>query len=958
MPFQPLNAITERSASVRFQSANKNIFRVLLSLASAALLIRVAGMLNQIVVSGNFGAGATMDSYFVASILPLSMAQLVISAIEASVIPAYARVRTHDGIKQTSALFSTLLNVLLVGTILVTVVMLFFHQQLIIMLAPGLDAFRIGLASSLFYFIFPAFALMVIIGYIECILNMENQFGLPAYAGMLVPLTTAVFVLALGKSLGVVTLCVGMVLGLCIQLVVFILRIRHTGLSYRPVINLHNPEVRTAFMVAWPALLSAFLLGQANPVVDQIFASSLPAGSISALNYSLKLVSVPAGVIFTSAGRAMLPYLSRQASIQDMKSFKETVRLYFWILGIGTTVLAIFMIFLAHPIVQILFQRGAFTAEDTNLTAITLAGFLIGLTPLALSFITTKAFSALGKTQMLMRISIFSMIANAAFDYIFARWWQSFGIALATSAVYFCAVIIQFFVLQRLIGKLDLFVLPHDIVNVASAIQEGMNKFYARWLDWKGEHLARFRIPYSVRRQIVRGGLIFAVFTAGAIGVIENSLYTLRVAFGSVVMLVLLRYHYVLLLAWVFVNAINGLPAFRGSNVLIGLTIPTLLSMAFLPTKETLKRMSALIFLLAYLLWMFAGIGISPIVVVPFLNEWVFRMNDIAISVLVINVVTTRRRLTGLIDAILLLSTCIALYGIYGYLIRQNGGSDPTTSFRISSIFDAVTTLAIFLSLVIPLALYRTLTLQGFKRIVGSMVTIVLLVALGLTFTRSALIGVPLGIMTMILFLPSRKMKIKLFGSFLALAIITVLLETIGHFPIFARFFQPDVATLNGRTDLWQALLANLDLTRPLGSGFDASNVLLIKLQVQDINGLIDVAPHNILLSTLYDQGVIGAILITLVFVSLAVNIISGMRKTTGGHRLLFVTVLAAFVSVFPQALDSNNFWTQVFIIYFWIVMALPFALCCSTLEQLPEIHDQTLAGGRGTIYGGNTTMT
>jgi murein biosynthesis integral membrane protein MurJ len=955
MPSQPLNATAERSAAVRLQSVNKNIFRVLLSLASAALLIRVAGMLNQIVVSGNFGAGAVMDSYFVASILPLSMAQLVISAIEASVIPAYARVHTQDGRKQTSALFSTLLNVLLVGTVLLTVVMLFFHQQLIIMLAPGLDAFRTELASSLFYLIVPAFGLMVIIGFLECILNMENQFGLPAYAGMLVPLTTAVFVLALGKSLGILILCVGMVLGLCIQLVVFILRIRHTGLSYRPTINLHNPEVRATFIVAWPALLSAFLLGQANPVVDQIFASSLPAGSISAINYSLKLVSVPAGVIFTSAGRAMLPYLSRQASIRDMKAIKETVRLYFWILGIGTTVLALFMILLAHPIVQILFQRGAFTAEDTNLTAITLTGFLIGLTPLALSFLTTKAFSALGKTHMLMRISIFSMIANAVFDYIFARWWQSFGIALATSAVYFCAVIIQFFVLQRIIGKLDLFVLPHDIVNVASAILEGINKYYARWLNWKGEHLARLR---SVRKQIVRSGLVVAVFTAGAIGVIENSLYTLRVAFGSVVMLVLLRYHFVLLLAWVFINAINGLPAFRGSSILIGLTIPTLLSMAYLPTKETLKRMSALIFLLVYLLWMFAGIGISPVGVVPFLNEWVFRLNDIAISVLVINILTTRRRLTGLIDAILLVSTCIALYGIYGYIIMQNGGSASTTSFRISSIFDAITTLAIFLSLVIPLALYRTLTLQGFKCIVGSMVTIILLVALGLTFTRSALISVPLGIMTMILCLPSRKMKIRLLGGFLALAIITVLLETVGHVPIFARFFQPDVATLNGRTDLWQALLANLDLTKLLGNGFGASDVLLTRLQVQDINGLIDVAPHNILLSTLYEQGVIGAILITLVFVSLAVNIISGMRKTTGGHRLLFVTVLAAFVSVFPQSLDSNNFWTQVFIIYFWIVMALPFAVCCSTPEQLPQIYDETFAKGNSTINRDNTTIT
>src|SRR6266853_5101897 len=97
-------------AAIKLKSANKYIFRALLSIASAALLIRIMGMFNQVVVSARFGAGATMDAYFVASTLPVLMAQLITGAVESSVIPVYARVRSKGRKEDASILFSSLLN--------------------------------------------------------------------------------------------------------------------------------------------------------------------------------------------------------------------------------------------------------------------------------------------------------------------------------------------------------------------------------------------------------------------------------------------------------------------------------------------------------------------------------------------------------------------------------------------------------------------------------------------------------------------------------------------------------------------------------------------------------------------------------------------------------------------------------------------------------------------------------
>src|SRR6202035_110535 len=118
-------------------------------------------------------------------------------------------------------------------------------------------------------YIFPILLFMTINSFLECLLNSEGQFSWPAYAGMLVPLTTACLVLLGGSSEGVVVLCIGTLLGQLAQLAVIIYRARKAKLVYRPVMDLHNTALQTVLIVAWPALLGA-LISQASPLVDQI----------------------------------------------------------------------------------------------------------------------------------------------------------------------------------------------------------------------------------------------------------------------------------------------------------------------------------------------------------------------------------------------------------------------------------------------------------------------------------------------------------------------------------------------------------------------------------------------------------------------------------------------------------------------------------------------------------------
>ncbi len=901
---QSFSGTTGQMAAIAIKSANTKIFRALMSIASAALLIRIMGLLNQVVVTDRFGEGAAMDAYIIASTLPLLIAQVINGTVQISVIPVYTRIRTRGRKEEASRLFSTLLNLSLLGSAALTAGLLLFHTAVIHITAPALDPLRIQLASNLSLIIYPVLLLMVVIGFLECILNAEGQFGWPAYAGLLVPLITALLVFILGKSQGIVMLCIGMLLGLILQLGIFILRIRKAGITYHPVLELHNPALRAVCIAAWPALLASFI-SQISPLTDQVFASFLSVGSISALNYALKLNSVPIGVIFASVGRAALPYLASQAGINDLKGLKKTLHLYTWVVGIGTAALSLLIIVLAHPLVQILFQRGAFSADDTNRTAITLVGFAIGLVPMSVIFILTQAFSALGKTRILLLMSAYNVVANAVFDFIFAHLWQSQGIALATSIMYFGGMFIEFALLQKALGPLNMFTPPAEVKKM-------LKKFF---------NLPLFR---QILLPIVLAILVFAI---GIFGIFQNAAYTLRISLGSGIVLLFLRYRYALLLTWVMINVFIGssIPFFNGNNLDTGLTIPTLLLLTCFPLGQIFKRMPSSFILLMYLLWVLASIGISSLSLGTFITSWLVLFDYVAVGILAIVVTTTQQRLLRLIDAILLVSLFVAGYGIYSYFTRQNGVIDPTTLlFRTFSIFGSAPTCGTFFSIIIPLAFYRLLMLRGLKIVVGLVVIGVLLLALVLTFARSAFVTIPISIIIMACFLPSRKLKVSLFSCIVAIGCIAWLIAVVGNIPIFDRFFNSDISTLNGRTYLWQAVLQHFDATQLLGNGFQASTILLTNLRV-GYRGLIATDTQNLYISVLFDSGIIGLGLLLLLFATLFINIIRGIRTTTGHRRMLFATALAVFLSIVIQSFASSDIWISSVGIYFWLIMVLPF---------------------------------
>jgi O-antigen ligase len=351
--------------------------------------------------------------------------------------------------------------------------------------------------------------------------------------------------------------------------------------------------------------------------------------------------------------------------------------------------------------------------------------------------------------------------------------------------------------------------------------------------------------------------------------------------------------------------------------------------------------MPALTLFLAFLLWILLGIGVSPLDHGSFLKQWTLFVDYVAVAVLTINVLSTRQRMSRFIDILLVVPLVMALYGIYGYLTHHNVIVSGTGPARITSFFQVAPALALFLSNVIPLALYRVFTTRKAGRVIAFVTLCALLAALGLTFSRGAIIGVILSLVIAVLLLPSRRVKLAALG----LASLAALVVIVANVPLFARFFSIDLATVNGRTYLWQAVLANFDPGQLLGNGLGASNALLAGLASSgnaQIAGAVASSPSNLYVGTLYDHGIIGLVLLLVTFVALAVGLIRGMRRATGEHRVLFVMALVTLVSVIVQSFEQNDILAQSIGVDFWIVVALPFALHWSRSGALSETVDES----------------
>lgn len=415
-------------------SVNRRILRAILVVGSSMGLFALGSFVQDAVVARRFGAGGAVDAFVLALVVPTFVAAVVADAFGTAFLPAYVEVGERDGAEAGARLFSSV--VALAGVLLValTVAMALIAPLALPVVTGGFDRETQALARSLFFILLPIIPLSGVAALWRATLNARERFAVAALTRTVVPLTAIVAVLV-ARSGGIRALAVGTVVGFALQLVLLGRTLRVAGLPIVPLSLGVDPAVRRVFAQVKPMAWGATIMGTA-PLLDGAMASRLDEGSVAALHYGNRVPMVIIGIAAAALGTAVFPYFSRLVAAGRWATVRRTFRTYAVIVAAVTVPLAAVLALSSEPLVRLLFERGAFGADDTDLVAPVQALLALQLPFFLVSVLLTRLVAACRANQILMWGAILNVSLNAVLNLVFMRWFGVAGIALSTSVVY------------------------------------------------------------------------------------------------------------------------------------------------------------------------------------------------------------------------------------------------------------------------------------------------------------------------------------------------------------------------------------------------------------------------------------------------------------------------------------------------------------------------------------------
>ncbi|MBD2773232.1 murein biosynthesis integral membrane protein MurJ [Iningainema tapete] len=430
-------------------STNRQILGAAITVGIATALVKVAAVFKELVVAWKFGTADALDAFLIALLVPAFITNVVGGSFNAALIPTYIKVREQEGTKAAQKLFSGVI-VLSLALLLITTLFIVMTASLYLpRIATGFSAEKLGLTFQLLWAIAPTVVLSGIITLWSAVLNAGERFALAAVSPIITPAISILFLL-LANSWGVFALVAGLVCGAVLEMIVVGAALHRQGISLLPKwygFDAHQREVANQYL---PMIAGACLMCSAG-LVDQSMAAMLSPGSVAALNYGNRVTALPINLTTTALSTAVMPYFAKMVGHQDWQSIRHTLKRYMGLVFAITVPLTVLLVVFSEPIIQILFQRGSFTANDTQLVAQIQSCLALQIPFYVANILVVRLISSLQFNQILMWVSGYNLLINVVLNYLLIQWIGIKGIALSTSCVYvFCFFYLLSFIIRKI----------------------------------------------------------------------------------------------------------------------------------------------------------------------------------------------------------------------------------------------------------------------------------------------------------------------------------------------------------------------------------------------------------------------------------------------------------------------------------------------------------------------------
>jgi len=409
--------------------------KAMATVAGLTGLSRIAGFTRDILTAAMLGAGPVADAFFVALKLPNFFRRVTAEgAFSVAFVPLYSEAVEKEGREKADAFAGNAFMVMLCILSGVVLAALAGMPYIISAIAPGFidDAMRFDAAVELSRVTFPYLLFMSLTALLGGVLNAVNRFAPFAFAPVLFNLCLISALLLNGyfESAGH-ALAYGVLFAGVLQLIWLFVAIRRAKIHLRLGVPKFDGKITKLFKLMGPGVIGAGVM-HINLFADMVIASFLATGSISYLYYADRLNQLPLGVVGIAVGTALLPMLSKALAKGDVEQGRDLFNRALELCLLLALPAAVALAVIPLPLISVLFERGAFEASDSAITAQVLMAYALGLP----AYITIKVFStahwARQDTVTPVKISVVATVLNIVLSIILIQFIGVVGIALST----------------------------------------------------------------------------------------------------------------------------------------------------------------------------------------------------------------------------------------------------------------------------------------------------------------------------------------------------------------------------------------------------------------------------------------------------------------------------------------------------------------------------------------------
>ncbi len=405
----------------------------------SVFLSRVIGLFREMVIAWAGGAGAEVDAYQVAFVVPEILNHIVASGfLSVTFIPIFSRYLSEGREKEGWDVFSVVLNTFGLPLAALIALGVVYTPLVVPLVAPGLrDPAHLAAAVRMTRIVLPAQFFFFAGGLFMAVQFARERFAVPALAPLVYNLGIIGGGVLLGPRLGMEGFAWGALAGAGLgNFAIQFWGARRAGMRWRPGLDFAHPDLRHYVVLTLPLMLGLTMTFSTEFFL-KFFGSFLPPGSIAALNYGLRVMLILVGLFGQAVGVASFPFMARLAVEGRLGDMNELLnRTLRWLTAVIP--LSVLFIVLRREVVTVLFRRGRFDETAVALTASVLPFLLAGAVAFAAQTVVTRGWYAVQNTLF---PAVFGSLAVVLSLPAYVAGMKMFGIRGVAMAVSFSALL-------------------------------------------------------------------------------------------------------------------------------------------------------------------------------------------------------------------------------------------------------------------------------------------------------------------------------------------------------------------------------------------------------------------------------------------------------------------------------------------------------------------------------------